>query len=145
MANNKNKEAVESTEEKAVDSTKGLEAVNKENELEAKLKEIDEKIAILDAKAKEYEDKKQELESTISTFTQTKEIDKKTLEKESLSIGQTLARENKVTIVIPKSELNPLDQMVPVTINGYTYSIKRGERVTVPETVYEILKESKYI
>lgn len=50
-----------------------------------------------------------------------------------------------VEIIIPISERNPDDLVVPVTINGYTYQIKRGQEVTVPEEVKRILKEAKYI
>lgn len=50
-----------------------------------------------------------------------------------------------VEIIIPISERNPDDLVVPVTINGYTYQIKRGQEVTVPKEVKRILKEAKYI
>ncbi len=50
-----------------------------------------------------------------------------------------------VDVIIPISERNPDDLLVPVTINGYTYQIKRGEEVKVPEEVKRILKEAKYI
>lgn len=130
---------------KIADQIKDIEIRNSESILDAKLKELDDKLALLNIATKDYENKKQELDSTISTFTQTKEVDKKALEKEALSVGAVLGKENKITIVVPKSELNPKDKMVPVTINGFTYQIKRGDRVEVPMTVYEILKEAKYI
>ena len=74
-----------------------------------------------------------------------KEIPTKELVEESISTGEALNKEKKVSIVVPKSELNPHDLLVPVTVNGYTYQIIRGEEVEVPVTIKNILKEAKYI
>lgn len=97
-------------------------------ELEAKSKALDEQMQAADEKAIEL--------STIPA---------KVLIDDSMSTGAALAKETQVTLVVPKSELNPQEKMVPVTINGYTYQILRGEQVTVPQTVADILKEAKYI
>lgn len=40
----------------------------------------------------------------------------------------------------PESKAKPGEQTVQV--NGYTYQIKRGETVSVPKTVYDILVEA---
>lgn len=46
---------------------------------------------------------------------------------------------------MPKDKLNKEDVVVPVCINGYTYQIKRGEWVDVPEEVARILEEAGYM
>ena len=97
-------------------------------ELEAKSKALDEQMQAADEKAIELS-----------------AIPAKVLIDDSMSTGAALAKERQVTLVVPKSELNPQEKMVPVTIKGYTYQILRGEQVTVPQTVADILKEAKYI
>ena len=60
--------------------------------------------------------------------------------------GVEINQQQKVRIRIPVDPLNPKDTMpVPVTINGYTWNIKRGETVEVPDEVARILAEAKYI
>ena len=124
-----------------------------EEELALKLKELEEKETALKVKedslvAKEEEANKKEAalkDAEAILAAKEAEVSEKKLTKESLSTGEQLAKEKKVTIVVPKSELNPHETVVPVTINGYTYQIKRGEEVEVPQTVKNILKETKYI
>ncbi len=138
--NDENKEILENNE------------VNKEDvlvqikEAQAKLdkttKEIDEKLKELDAKSKALDEQMNvisEKEIELSA------IPPKVLIDDSMATGEALSKENQVTLVVPKSELNPQEKMVPVTINGYTYQILRGEQVTVPQTVADILREAKYI
>lgn len=75
-----------------------------------------------------------------------KEISQRELALESKKTAKELKNTQKmVQITIPVSELNPHDTIVPVCINGYLWQIKRGEEVTVPEEVKNILKEAKYI
>ncbi len=59
--------------------------------------------------------------------------------------GEELAKSKKVRIRLPKDKLNKEDVVVPVCINGYTYQIKRGEWVDVPEEVARILEEAGYM
>lgn len=59
--------------------------------------------------------------------------------------GEELAKGKKVRIRLPKDKLNKEDVVVPVCINGYTYQIKRGEWVDVPEEVARILEEAGYM
>lgn len=64
----------------------------------------------------------------------------------AVDAGSVLASQPKVKIRIPVDRLNPKDLApVPVCVNGYTYFIKRGETVSVPETVAQILEESGYM
>jgi len=58
---------------------------------------------------------------------------------------EVLAKEKKITTIIPKSELNPNDIVIPVMINGYAMQINRGEEVELPESVYKAIKEGGYI
>lgn len=110
-----------------------------QKELDAKAEELNKKILELEEKSKAIDEKTLEIDNKL------KEIPEKELKNESISTGEALKKEKKVTIVVPKSELNPKDKMVPVTINGYTYRIIRGEEVEVPVTVKNILKEAKYL
>lgn len=130
----------ESTEVNAVDVLAQIkEAQDKLDQtaasIEEKLKELDAKSKSLDEQMQAIDDKEAELSA----------IPAKVLIDDSMSTGAALAKETQVTLVVPKSELNPQEKMVPVTINGYTYQILRGEQVTVPQTVADILKEAKYI
>ena len=75
-----------------------------------------------------------------------KELSDKELKKESLSTQRILKNTQKtVVLTVPIDKRNPKDLVVPVTINGYTWQIKRGEKVEVPEEVERILHEAKYI
>lgn len=75
-----------------------------------------------------------------------KELSDRELKKEALSTQRTLKNTQKMVIItIPVDRRNPKDLVVPVTINGYTWQIKRGEKVEVPEEVERILHEAKYI
>lgn len=55
------------------------------------------------------------------------------------------AKEKKVRIKVPVDPLNKEDLSVTVQVNGYTFLIKRGETVDVPESIANILSEAKYI
>lgn len=111
----------------------------KKQEMEKASEEIDKKLKELEEKNKLVEGKVNQIEIKLN------EIPEKELKAESLSTGETLKKEKQVTLMIPKSELNPKEKIVPVTINGFTYIIKRGEKVTVPETVENILTEAGYL
>lgn len=113
--------------------------------LEVKEKEINDSLKLLDEKLKSLNEKTKEVNDTMDVFNKTKEYSVEKLKSDSVNTGKELSKQKKVTIMIPKSELNPNEKNVPVTINGYTYNILRGKRVEVPEEVSKILEESKYI
>ncbi len=125
-----------------------IENDNKENSVDT-LKKIEDALAKLEQKEKEVDLKLSELREQSETISKIeeklKEIPTRELVEESISTGEALNKEKKVSIVVPKSELNPQDLLVPVTVNGYTYQIIRGEEVEVPVTIKNILKEAKYI
>lgn len=110
--------------------------------LDKKTEELNKKLQELDDKSKSLDEQMKSINEEASKLT---EIPIKELIDDSISTGEILSKEKQVTLVVPKSELNPQEKMVPVTINGYTYQILRGEQVTVPQTVADILKEAKYI
>lgn len=99
------------------------------------------------SKLKEIEQRELEVQAKeVEVSKKLKEISDWELIKESKKTAKTLKETQKmVTIVVPISEMNPKDLNVPVTINGFTWNIKRGEEVEVPEEVKNILKEAKYI
>lgn len=109
---------------------------------------LNETLKLMDVKKAELEKLQNDLntakEEAIS-FSKLKEVDEVTLRNDSVQTGAELKKEKKITITIPKSELNPHEMNVPVTVNGWTYNIKRGESVEVPMTVFNILKEAKYL
>lgn len=96
---------------------------------------------------KNFEAEKEELaKKQAEVEARQKEITERELAQESKKTAKELKNTQKmVQITIPVSELNPQDTVVPVCINGYLWQIKRGEEVTVPEEVKNILKEAKYI
>lgn len=59
--------------------------------------------------------------------------------------AKAIKNKKMVEIKIPIDPQNPKDLIVPVIINGYRWEIKRGEKVSVPEPVANILEDSKYI
>lgn len=74
-----------------------------------------------------------------------KKLTDKEIDKIAEQFGAEMAKQPKVKIIIPKDSLNPKNDAIPVCINGYTYLIKRGVAVEVPETVAQILEESGYL
>ncbi|MFX3633723.1 MAG: hypothetical protein ACE3L7_25560 [Candidatus Pristimantibacillus sp.] len=48
----------------------------------------------------------------------------------------------KKTIFIPEDPQNPDDLVVPVCVNGVTYSIPRGKKFEVPDVIADIWEES---
>lgn len=69
-----------------------------------------------------------------------KQIEKEIV-KEEASTRALLAAEKKVPIFIPDDPLNP-DDVVPVGINGVIYTIPRGQQFEVPESIYNVWKNS---
>lgn len=69
----------------------------------------------------------------------------KTPELVEQETGEALGKSKKVRIKVPADKLNKEDVIVPVCINGYTYQIKRGEWVDVPEEVAKILDDAGYM
>ena len=109
---------------------------------------LNETLKLMDVKKAELEKLQNDLNTAkeeATSFSKLKEVDEVTLRNDSVQTGAELKKEKKITITIPKSELNPHEMNVPVTVNGWTYNIKRGERVEVPMTVFNILKEAKYL
>lgn len=123
-----------------------LKLIQEEREsLNETLKLMDEKKAELQKLQEDLQTAQEEAKEQTNSFSKLKEVDKATLRNDSIQTGEELKKEEKIAVVIPRSELNPHEMNVPVTVNGWTYNIKRGERVEVPVTVYNILKEAKYI
>ncbi len=129
MANNKDENKVLTQEE----------LLSLQKELEEKQKILSSKEDELNKSQEAIKRAEEELKRTEAKFTEAK------LKQESLSIRDKLNQQKKVTVRIPKSELNPTDLNVPVTIGGYTYNLKRGEDVSVPQEVYNILKNAGYL
>lgn len=65
-------------------------------------------------------------------------------DKEAKKTAETL-KKDLVEIKIPIDPLNKTDKTVDVIINGYRWTIKRGEEVKIPRAVKEILTDAKYI
>ena len=61
------------------------------------------------------------------------------------AMKEAFAKEKGVRVKVPVDALNPKDLNVTVQVNGYTFLIKRGETVDVPESIANILSEAKYI
>lgn len=78
------------------------------------------------------------------SITKTDEQSKMEQDKEAKKTAETL-KKDLVEIKIPIDSLNKTDKTVDVIINGYRWTIKRGEEVKVPRAVKEILTDAKYI
>lgn len=112
-------------------------------EKEQAFKEMELKI---DSKLEELKNREAELDKKIESIeVKLPEITEAELIKNSLSVKEQLDKMPKKSVRIPINEQNPKDLVVPVTISGYTFQIKRGESVEVPEEVERILIEAKYI
>lgn len=48
-------------------------------------------------------------------------------------------------ICVPKDKLNPSDDIIPVHINNFSWEIVRGQTMTVPEAVYDVLHTGGYL
>ena len=128
----------------------------------AKLKALEEKLA---ASEKEAAAAKAELEkATKSEAAMKAELEKATENEEALkaeletakkldkefddqakSFGEVINEQPKVKVKIPVDERNKGMTHVDVVINGYRFTIKRGEAVEVPESVAELLEQGGYI
>lgn len=53
--------------------------------------------------------------------------------------------EERIRVTLPIDPLNPADVVERVIINGRCTTIKRGEEVSIPRDVYEVLKAGKRI
>ena len=62
------------------------------------------------------------------------------LDRESMSIGEIIKNEPKVPIIMAP---DPKDPMFRCTINGYTMQFPKGELIEVPESVAELIRQSK--
>jgi hypothetical protein len=63
----------------------------------------------------------------------------------STNTGSALADQKKESVRLYQVPETSTDKRLPdetVTINGYTYQIRRGEDVEVPESVAEVLRQS---
>lgn len=65
----------------------------------------------------------------------------KQIRQEEKSLLAQLKEMKKVSIEIPEDPSNP-DDVVPVTWNGITYAIPRGQQFEVPQAIYNVWKES---
>lgn len=74
-----------------------------------------------------------------------KKLTDKEIDKMAEEFGKKMKKQSKVKVIIPMDGLNKQDDAIPVCVNGYTYLIKRGIAVEVPETVAQILEESGYL
>lgn len=84
-----------------------------------------------------------ELEKQKSKTVLSNSLDKKDY-AEAYKTAEIL-KQDTIKIKIPIDNQNPVDLMVPVTINGYTWTIKRGETVVVPTAVADILENAGYL
>lgn len=84
------------------------------------------------------------MENKVVKAVDEKNVD--TVQKEiHKAMKEAFAKEKRVRVKVPVDALNPKDLNVTVQVNGYTFLIKRGETVDVPESIANILSEAKYI
>lgn len=61
------------------------------------------------------------------------------------AVKAQLDKQKKVSVRLPKPKDDKDINYVPVCINGYIYQVKKGESVSVPETVAELLEAAGYL
>lgn len=130
----KEQEDIRIEEEKKQKEKEEAEAEAKKKADEKELKEAEEK----EKKEKEEADKKAEEEKNKKP----EPIDYKT---KLQRIKESLAKQPKVRILIPKEKSETEGAFTTVQINGYMLQIKKGVYVDVPEQVADILNESAQI
>lgn len=92
------------------------------------------------------EDKKEEVE--VKTETPPKNIKDTNDEymKSVLKVKEVVNQERKVSIHIPLSQGEKRGEAIEtVTINGYSWNIRKGEMVEVPLSVYKILDRKSVV
>jgi len=79
----------------------------------------------------------------INTTKEPKGLSDKQMDDITKNTGKTLAGEEKVNLIIPK--LDGESDYVECGINGYNYVIKKGEMVSVPRSVVDVLRNAKIL
>lgn len=128
-----------------------LEQLNEIKKMQEELKKEKEQLSIAqnelflekEALRMQKEDIEAELKNQKNAPVLTKEAEKKDFE-EAFKSAEIL-KQDKVRIKIPVDKDNKDEISVPVTINGYTWVIKRGESVEVPTAVADLLALADYI
>lgn len=72
----------------------------------------------------------------------TKNDNQNTAKQFAYSVKAQLEKEKKVKIFIPVDERNPDLNIMEINLSGYKYQIPRGEEYEVPQSIYDIWKES---
>ncbi len=84
--------------------------------------------------------------ATINTTESTnKGISQKEIDEISKKTGKYLEGQEKVMVRIPAIPGTQDDTYVECCINGYNYIIKRGESVSIPAAIAELLKNAGII
>lgn len=93
----------------------------------------------------DYDNQKTNVQNMVEpVIMETEEQSKIKQDKEAEKTAKSL-KKDLVEIKVPIDPLNKTDRTVDVIINGYRWTIKRGEEVKVPRAVKEILTDAKYI
>lgn len=141
--NNNNQNDITSTEE-VITEKELLESMQEIKQMQQDLiKEKQEFALEKEAFRLEKENIEKELKKQQKSVELTKDLDKKDF-AEARRTAEIL-KQDMVKIKIPVDKSNKDDLLVPVTINGYTWTIKRGEQVEVPQEVYNLLEQADYI
>jgi|GEM_PF-1288145 len=77
------------------------------------------------------------------TTMKNKGLTEKQIDEISKNTGKLLSGEDKVKLIIPK--IDGESDYVECSINGYNYVIKKGELISVPRSVVEVLRNSKLL
>lgn len=77
------------------------------------------------------------------TSSVSKGLSDKQMDEITKNTGKILNTEDKVNLIIPK--IDGESDYVECCINGYNYVIKKGEMVSVPRSVVEVLRNSKIL
>lgn len=99
----------------------------------------------MEVKDKTVQENKPEVEQSVAEqMEKKKKISDAEADRQAKNFGTVLKGFPKVKCVVPINPLNKKITDCTVCLNGYTYQIKRGVKVEVPEPIYQILEEAGF-
>ena len=117
--------------------------VSSVEELAAKLEAAEEKAAGAEEKAKQAAAEVAKAEEDAEVQRAKLAAVQRDAEASARRMANRPAKERRVRLMVPISDMNPHDTQLSVTVNGRTYTIIRGEEVEVPASVAEVIRHSE--
>lgn len=91
--------------------------------------------------AEDFEEVEEEVEA-VETVASERAGKKNEVNNFPYKVKKQLESEPRVKIFVPDDALNPDIDILQINLSGYIYGIPRGKECEVPQSIYEIWKES---